>query len=218
MKILIRKLDTEKTKRSYKKVAWFYNFWSWLTESKAAKQVLEISEIRDNTHVLEVACGTGLVFKKIVQRNPHGKNIGVDISPDMLDRAKYRLADLKDADYELKEGDAINLDFPNNTFDTVINNFMVDLMPIELFDQIAKEFFRVLKPNGVVIVSTFSFGKRKINKIWHWVAEYMPDLLTGCRPVSFKENLVRAGFEIKNDLEISQNSFPSEIIKAKKES
>jgi len=48
------------------------------------------------------------------------------------------------------------------------------------------------------------------------LAQRFPDLLTGCRPVSFKKNLIRAGFAIEKDLEISQNTFPSEIIKARK--
>lgn len=216
METLKRILDKEKTKSSYKKVIWFYNFWSWLTESKAAKYVIKYAQINDNTDILEVACGTGLVFEQIVKLNPNGKNIGIDLSPDMLKKAKERLRKVKVVAYELKEGDALKLDFANNTFDIVINNFMVDLMPADTFDKIAEEFYRVTKPNGKVIVSTFSYGKKKINKIWFWVAKNIPDLLTACRPVSFKGNLVRAGFEIEKDIEISQNTFPSEIIRAKK--
>ena len=49
------------------------------------------------------------------------------------------------------------------------------------------------------------------------MAKKFPDLLTGCRPVSFKENLVKAGFRIEKHLEVSQNTFPSEIIKAIKD-
>jgi ubiquinone/menaquinone biosynthesis C-methylase UbiE len=116
----------------------------------------------------------------------------------------------------LKEGDALNIDFDDNTFDIVINNFMVDLMPQESFDKIAHEFHRILKPQGILTISTFSFGKKRVNKMWLWVAKYFPDLLTGCRPVAFKENLVKAGFKIERVIEISQNTFPSEIIKARK--
>lgn len=217
MEILKRELDEGKTKNSYKNVVWFYNFWSRLTESKAAKYVIEFAEITDHTDILEVACGTGVVYEQIVKLNPNGKNIGIDLSPDMLKKAGERLSKVKGVDYELKAGNALKLDFADNTFDTVINNFMVDLMPADTFDKIAEEFYRVTKPNGKVVVSTFSFGKKKINKIWFWVAKYFPDLLTGCRPVSFKENLIKAGFEIEKDLEISQNTFPSEIIKAKKQ-
>ena len=216
MKIIERKLNKEKTKKDYKKVVWFYDFWSWLTESKAAKYVIEFTDIKENETILEVACGTGTVFEQIVKRNPNGKNIGIDLSPDMLEKAKEKLKNIKRDNYELREGDALHLDFEDNYFNSVINNFMVDLMPFDSFDNIAEEFYRVTKPNGKVIVSTFSFGKKKINKFWLWVAKKFPDLLAGCRPVSFKENLIKAGFEIEKDIEISQNTFPSEIIKARK--
>ncbi len=214
MKILLRKLNQEETKKNYKKVFWFYDFWSWLTESKAAKQVLKFAEIKDNETILEIACGTGIVFEKILKQNPNGKNIGIDLSPEMLEKAKKRVKKLRSKNYELKEGDVLNLDFKENSFDLIINNFMIDLMPITTFDKIAEEFYRITKPNGRVVISIFSFGKKKVNKFWFWVAKKFPDLLTGCRPVSFKENLLKAGFKIENSIEISQNTFPSEVIKA----
>jgi ubiquinone/menaquinone biosynthesis C-methylase UbiE len=214
METLNRELDSEKIKSAYKNVVWFYDFWSWLTESKAAKKVIEFSAIKSGEHILEVACGTGVVFEKVVSKNPNGKNIGIDLSPEMLKKANARLSKLKNTSYELKEGDALNLNFQDNFFDLVINNFMVDLMPVGVFDKVACEFYRVIKPGGILVVSTFSFGKKKVNKIWQWVAKRFPDLLTGCRPVSFKKYLLDAGFEIERSIEISQNTFPSEIIKA----
>lgn len=216
MKVLERKLDTVETKKSYKKVVWFYNFWSFLTESKAAAKVIELAEIKDGQAILEVACGTGVVFEQIVKKNPTGTNTGIDLSPDMLDKAVKRMEKRNYSKYELQEGDVLNLQFHDNSFDIVINNFMVDLMPSETFGTIAKEFFRVLKPDGTLVLSTFSFGNRPIHKFWFWVAMKFPKLLTGCRPVSFKQNLIEAGFKIEKDLEISQNTFPSEVIKARK--
>ena len=216
MEILTRNLNLEETKKSYKNVVWFYDAWSWLTESKAAKQVLKYAEIKDNENILEVACGTGVVFEKIVNLNPNGKNIGVDVSPDMLKKAKKRLQNAKSSHFDLKEGDVFNLEVRDGSFDLIVNNFMVDLMPVESFDKIAGEFYRVLKPNGRVVISTFSFGKKSVNKFWWWVAKNMPGVLTGCRPVSFKENLIKAGFTIEQRIEISQNTFPAEVIKATK--
>ncbi len=93
---------------------------------------------------------------------------------------------------------------------------MIDLMPVETFDIIAKEFYKVVKPDGLVVVSTFSFGRKRVNKFWFWAVKNFPDLLGGCRPVSFKEHLISAGFEIEATAEISQNTFPSEVIKVRK--
>lgn len=216
MKTLDRKLDYSGTKRSYKKVVWFYHFWSRLTESKAAKFVIELANIKDGKTILEVACGTGIVFEQIVKRNPNGKNIGIDLSTEMLAKAERRLRKHNNVHYELRESNVLNLNFNENSFDLIINNFMIDLMPSEYFDRIANEFYKILKPGGYLIISTFSFGKKKVNKFWYWIAKKFPALLTGCRPVSFEDNLINSNFKIEKILEISQNTFPSVVIKARK--
>ena len=216
MEILERRLDKEKTKTDFKKVVSFYNLWSYLTESKAGKKVLDFAEIIDGQTILEVACGTGMLFEQIVRQNITGQNIGMDLSPDMLKKANKRLKHIKNADFQILEGDALHMNFQDNTFDIVINNFMVDLLPENTFDKIASEFYRILKSDGTLVISTFAFGEEKINRFWYWLAKKYPDLLTGCRPVSFKEFLIKAGFNIENSIEISQNTFPSEIIKARK--
>lgn len=215
MKVLNRTLNQDDTRRSYKKVVWFYNFWSWLTESKAAKEVLRLASIKDGANVLEIACGTGVVFEKIVKSNPSGNNTGVDLSPEMLQKARKRLSGL-DGHFQLLEGDIFNMTLEASQFDVVINNFMVDLMPEDSFNKLAEAFYKLLKPDGVLVISTFSFGTKRIHRMWYWIAKHFPDMLTGCRPVAFKEYLLNAGFEIQSDIQISQHTFPSEVIKAKK--
>jgi len=216
MENLDRKYNKTTTQRNYKNVVWFYDVWSALTENKAANKVLKLAQIKDGVKILEVACGTGIVFEKIVKRNLTGKNVGVDLSPHMLAKAKKRLQKTKYRNFELKEGDVLNLDFKENTFELVINNFMIDLMPTETFKTIAKIFYKILKPNGRLVVSTFSYGTKGIHKFWFWIAKNLPTLLTGCRPIAFKSYLIEAGFEIENIVEISQNTFPSQVICALK--
>jgi ubiquinone/menaquinone biosynthesis C-methylase UbiE len=213
---LYRKYDRDKITKSYKYAALFYDLWSKLTESKTAEKVLEISGIKNNMNVLEAAVGTGVVFEKIVRLNPDGNNMGIDLSPDMLRKARNRMEKLPSGKYELKEGDVMNLEFADNTFDVLISNYTVDLLPENTFGRIAEGFYRVLKPQGTLVTSTFSFGEKRAGKFWFWIAKKFPGLLTGCRPVSFKLYLERAGFIIEQILQISQNTFPSEIIKAKK--
>jgi len=216
MKVLERNFNETRTKKEFKKVLWIYDFWGWLTERKAGKIVIKLAEIKNESTILDVACGTGEMLKRIIKLNPDGKNIGIDLSPDMITKARKKLNRLNKNNFELEEGNVLNLKFPDNSFDVLINNYMVDLMPIKTFNKITNEFFRVLKPNGKIVMSTFSFGTKKIHKFWYWLAKQYPHLLTGCRPVSFKEYLINVGFEIEKNIEISQNTFPSEIIKARK--
>ncbi|NOY36876.1 MAG: hypothetical protein GXO83_04810 [Chlorobi bacterium] len=68
----------------------------------------------------------------------------------------------------------------------------------------------------MAVISVFPFGKRRIRWFWYRVVRKMPGLLTGCRPVSFREHLINAGFTIEEHLEISQNTFPSAVFIARK--
>ncbi len=216
MKLLERKFNESKIKDEFKKVLWIYDFWGKLTETKAAQNALKLADINNGNAILDVACGTGEMLEKIIKLNPDGNNIGVDLSPDMISKARGKLDKINKGNFELREGNALNLDFSENSFDILINSYMVDLMPLETFDKIANEFFRVLRPNGIIVISTFSFGTRKIHRFWYWMAKKFPGLLTGCRPVSFRNYLIKAGFKIEREMEISQNTFPSKIIKARK--
>lgn len=216
MEVLNRDFDPEVVKRNFAKVLWIYDLWGSLTESRAAGRVIELCEIKDTRNILEVAVGTGLVFRKIVSLNPNGTNIGVDLSPDMLEKAEAVLKKTGHKNYVLKQGNALKLEFKDESFDTLVNNFMIDLMPSQDFDKIISEFYRVLKKDGIAVISTFSFGYKKVHKLWYWIAEKFPGLLTGCRPVSIKESLLKAGFILENDEQISQNTFPSQILRVRK--
>jgi ubiquinone/menaquinone biosynthesis C-methylase UbiE len=213
--ILTRRYAEDATKDAYSKVARFYNLWSWLTESKAAKRVVELAEITDGERILEVAVGTGLVFAEIVRRNKNGVSDGLDLSPDMLRKAERRMKDYPKERYQLHVGNAYRLPFDSNTFDLVVNNFMLDLLPEEDFVAVLSEFKRVLKPQGRIVLSTMSFGTRWYNRIWDWLSMHLPSLLTGCRPVTMSRYLMQAGFDSIQSEYISQNTFPSEVVKAR---
>jgi len=216
-KILDRKFSETEVKDSYSKVVWFYDFWSFLTESKAAKKVIEIAAIKDGENILEVAVGTGLVFREILKKNPGGINNGTEISPSMLKRAKKHLGKFNSSNYTLEIGNAYNLPFRDHSFDLLVNNFMIDLLPENDFEIILSEFYRVLKPSGRTVISTMAFGQNWYNKFWHWIARKFPGILTGCRPVSIVQNLKEVGFIVEKTEQVSQNTFSSEVIGAVKQ-
>ena len=74
-------------RRLYARLSRLYDAWGFLTESKATDRALQLANIRDGEDILEVAVGTGTVFKRIVALNPSGKNEGIDLSPEMLAKA-----------------------------------------------------------------------------------------------------------------------------------
>ena len=214
--VLPRTFSPQTLTRHYAAVAWFYDLWAWLTEDKAVKRAFRLAEIHDGMDILEVAVGTGRLFRKIVARNPNGRNEGIDLSPDMLARARKRLSRVSGASWNLQTGSAFQLPYPDNSFDRVFNSFMLDLLPVEDIPKAVSEFQRVLRPDGRLVLVNFGFGDRWYNGFWYWVAKHFPTLLTNCRPVRPQQAIQRAGLNIIHEETISQNTFPSEIIIATK--
>ena len=92
--MLLRELNTKKTKEDFKRVVGIYDVWSRLTESKAVGTALGLAEIHDHLSILEVACGTGVVFEEIVSRNRNSHDTGIDLHPICLPKLKRGLGNL----------------------------------------------------------------------------------------------------------------------------
>ncbi|WP_244514935.1 class I SAM-dependent methyltransferase [Halorientalis persicus] len=94
--------------------------------------------------VLDVACGTGTNFQYL----PDGVDlVGIDISPEMLANAGKQLAE-QGMDGTLREMDAQDLEFPDDSFDAVISALSTCTFP----DPVAalREMNRVCKPEGTI--------------------------------------------------------------------
>ena len=216
-KVLERRFSKDEVVKAYSRVAWMYNVWARFTESKAVNEALQLADIRDGEKVLEVAVGTGAAFEEVAQRNTHGRNEGIDLSPAMLDVAKKRMKSYNTNNCNLQLGNAYHLPFSNEEFDLVFNSYMLDLLPESDFVTILREFSRVLRPSGRLILVTMAFGKKWYNHIWEWVAGHFPALLTNCRPVFAEKYLSLAGFNMNPVIEsISQNTVPSHVIRVSK--
>jgi len=111
---------------------------------------------RENTkNILDVATGTGDFAIQIYKRLKPEKIIGIDISKGMLKVGEEKVKKKQLSEIiTFEEGDSENLQFPDNHFDAVTVAFGV-----RNFENLKKgisEMFRVLKPNGELIVLEFS--------------------------------------------------------------
>ena len=98
--------------------------------------------------ILEVGVGTGISLQDYSAEN---KLVGVDISASMLQKAKARVKELGLHHVEqLAVMDASNLDFPDNSFDVVVAQYVVTTVPKP--EATLDEFARVVKPGGEIIL------------------------------------------------------------------
>jgi arsenite methyltransferase len=106
-----------------------------------------LGELRPAERVVDVGCGAGIdsliAAKKV---GPKGQVIGVDMTPSMLEKARYAANEAKIANVKFREGYAESLPVDEGWADVVISNGVLNLMPDK--DTALEEMFRVLKPGG----------------------------------------------------------------------
>jgi SAM-dependent methyltransferase len=98
-------------------------------------------------HVLDIGSGAGtdsLVAAQMV--GPQGRVVGIDMTPEMLVKARGAAAEAGIAHVEFVEGEIEELPFAAETFDVVISNGVIDLIPDK--DAVFSGIFRVLRPGG----------------------------------------------------------------------
>ena len=104
--------------------------------------------VKKGSSALDVCCGTAdwtIALAEAV--GPDGKVIGLDFSESMLDSGRPKVANYPTV--ELIQGNAMELPFPDNSFDYVTIGFGLRNVPD--YDQVLMEMNRVLKPGGMVV-------------------------------------------------------------------
>lgn len=114
----------------------------------ATDDLFELGRFEPNQYVLDAGCGVGATAIQIASR--YGSQVtAIDISPTMVERATVnaQAAGLEDR-VTVQQGDILDLDFPDDTFDRVV------IEAVSMFvdrDQATRELVRVCKPGGYVV-------------------------------------------------------------------
>jgi phosphatidylethanolamine/phosphatidyl-N-methylethanolamine N-methyltransferase len=146
-------LNLSTVREAYRRWAPIYDSTFGLIANAGRRKAVELINQRRGGRVLEVGVGTGLSLPHYA---PYLKVSGVDISPEMLAKARDRVAkhDLRHVE-ALREMDAAALDFPDDSFDIVVAMYVMTVVPNP--DRVMQELERVCAPGGeVMLVNHFS--------------------------------------------------------------
>ena len=114
-----------------------------------AHRLVDAAEVQQNQHVLDVACGTGILARTVAERvGPDGSVSGVDINPAMLSVAR-RIS----PETDWREAPAESLPYDDEFFDAVVSQF--GLMLFSSPETALREMMRVLKSGGHLAVAVF---------------------------------------------------------------
>ncbi|MFC4544045.1 class I SAM-dependent methyltransferase [Halosolutus amylolyticus] len=169
-----RPMSIEEIRDSYAECADWAARFDWLERRLTGRYRRELFQGAEG-RVLDVACGTGPNFEYLPQTVDL---VGIDVSPEMLGKARDRLDRLA-IDGTLREMDAQDLAFDDDSFDTVISSLSTCTFP----DPVAalEEMDRVCRPGGRILL--FEHGRSDVGPIarfqdWRADAHYAQ---AGCR-------------------------------------
>lgn len=108
-------------------------------------------DFRKDKKVLEVACNTGITAIEIAKQ--FGSHIiGIDVDEESLEKARQNIKENNlEHLVQVQRANPPQLPFEDNSFDIVINEAMLTMLPLEEKQQAIKEYLRVLKPNGFLL-------------------------------------------------------------------
>lgn len=130
-----------------------------------------LGRLKPGEQVLDLGCGAGtdsLIAAQMV--GSEGSVAGIDMTAEMLEKARAAAVELGAENVEFVEGEVERLPFADMSFDVVISNGVIDLVPDK--DAVFSEFHRVLRPGGRIQIADVTIqqpvsdaGKRDID-LW----------------------------------------------------
>ena len=168
-----------------------------------------LASLREGEIVLDLGSGAGfdcfLAANKVGRK---GKVIGVDMTPEMIDRARENAGRGGYKNVEFRLGEIENLPAADNSVDVVISNCVINLVPDK--GKAFRESYRVLKPGGRLMISDLVLLKELPEVIKNSIEAYVGCLSGASMRDDYLGAMRAAGFEGVRVVE--ETSFPVDLM------
>lgn len=206
-----------RTRRVYDMVAGVYPLSTMFFHSRAHQVALKESGVRDGMKVLEVATGSGEMFRHLVRKNHSGTTIGLDISPNMAAKTQREVRkDFPSAFARCQAVDCRFLPFRDNSFDAVLSCYLLELLSTEDVIQTLSEMRRVLKPEAKLTLVLIGQNAHMFNKAYKAASTLVPAFWGRQVEQHVPQFLSGLGMNVQIDRVVTQTFFPSRILTARK--
>ncbi len=163
-----------------------------------------LASLKEGEIVLDLGSGAGfdcfLAANKVGQK---GKVIGIDMTSEMIERARENARKSGYENVEFRLGEIENLPVADNSVDAIISNCVINLSPDK--GRVFKEAYRALKPGGRVMVSDIVLLKELPESVKNSVEAYVGCVAGASRKEDYLATVAAAGFQ---EVEVvSEKSF-----------
>lgn len=143
--------------------------------------------------VLDLGSGAGFdCFLAAEKVGPEGKVIGIDMTPEMLEKARENARKGNFSNVEFRLGEIENLPAADGTIDVIISNCVINLAPDK--DRVFSEAYRVLKQGGRIMVSDIVLTKELPNVIKNNMSAYVGCISGAIIKDDYLNAIKKAGF------------------------
>lgn len=155
---------------------------------------LALASVSPGEVVVDLGCGGGMdVFLAAQKVGPMGKVIGIDMTSEILDRARAGVAKLGLENVELYQSTIDRLPIQDNSVDCIISNCVINLVPDK--SAVFREILRVLKPGGRIAISDIALKQPLPENVKESVEAYVGCISGAILMDEYRDGLLGAGFE-----------------------
>lgn len=168
-----------------------------------------LASLQEGETVLDLGSGAGFdSFLAAIKVGEKGKVIGVDMTPEMIKKARENAQKGGYKNVEFMLGEIEDLPIPENSVDMVISNCVINLSPDK--DKVFREAYRVLKPGGRFMISDIVLLKELPKSIKESMDAYIGCVAGALEKDEYLKKIRTAGFE---DVRvIDETIFPVEFL------
>jgi ubiquinone/menaquinone biosynthesis C-methylase UbiE len=167
--------------------------------------------------VLEIATGSGEMFRRLVKANPEGKTFGLDLSPNMAARTQRRARkEFPSAEAHCGAVDVRSMPFRNASFDAVVCCYLLELLGQDDIRLTLREIARVLRPGGRFSLVVIGQNATTFNRLYSVCGNLVPAFWGRQVERSVPGLVSKAGLRIVADDLVRQTGYPSRVLIAQK--
>lgn len=207
----------ERTRRVYDTLASVYPVSTFFFHSKAHACAMRHAGIRDGMRVLELATGSGEMFRRLVKANPGGKTFGLDLSPNMAARTQRRARKaFPKSQAHCGAVDVRSMPFRNSSFDAIVCCYLFELLAHDDIQLTLREIGRVLRPGGKFALVVIGQNATVFNRLYGICGKLVPAFWGRQVERAVPELVEEAGLRVVETHTVRQTGYPSRVLVARR--